>query len=241
MNTRVALITGAAARLGAATARELHAHGWNVVIHCRRSADTARQLAAELDTHRPDSVRVIEADLARNEDIDRLATEAVTCFGRLDALVNNASSFYPTPAGRISASDWDDLFAANARAPLFLSQALTPALRKHQGAIINMADIHGLAPLREHTVYCMAKAALIMMTRSLALELAPAIRVNAIAPGAILWPEKQPDLEQQERIMSGIPAQRLGTPEDIARSVRFLLDSPYITGQVLSVDGGRQL
>lgn len=239
---KVALITGSAERLGAATARTLHARGWNVLIHYRSKANAATALADSLNQQRPDSARTLHADLAKQEELEALARQAVATWQRLDALINNASSFYPTPLGNSRQQDWDDLFASNARAPFFLSQALIPALAQQRGSIINMIDIHASRPLQQHSLYCMAKAALLMMTKAMARELAPNIRVNGIAPGAILWPNATPDSATQERILAGIPMGQLGSPDDIARSIVFLLeDAPYITGQILAVDGGRSL
>lgn len=240
---RVVLITGAAQRLGAATARLLQARGWRVLLHYRDSAGAADALAATLNAARTDSCRTIAADLARDDDIARLASAATGAWGRVDALVNNASSFYPTPLGKATPAQWDDLFASNARAPFFLAQALLPALRAQRGAIVNLLDIHASRPLAGHTLYCMAKAAHLMLTQSLAKEMAPEVRVNGVAPGAILWPSSgEPDSAAQARILAGIPLQRLGTPEDIAHTIAFLLEeAPYITGQVLAVDGGRSL
>jgi pteridine reductase len=240
---KVALITGAAVRLGAATARHLHTHGWSILVHCRQSREKAEELAAELNVHRANSCHVLQADLANDDDMTWLAQESRHVWGRVDALINNASSFYPTPVGSITSHDWNDLFSSNARAPLFLAQALAPELKSRQGAIINLIDIHAERPLSQHTVYCMAKAALAMQTQSLAKELAPDIRVNGVAPGAILWPGSgNITQEQQEEILAGIPLQRRGTPDDIARTIRFLLEeAPYITGQIIAVDGGRSL
>lgn len=240
---RVVLITGAARRLGAAATRLLHGRGWRIALHCRDSRAAADALAEELNALRADSCRVLQADLARDDDLARLAREAVTAWGRLDALVNNASSFYPTPVSEATPAQWDDLFASNARAPFFLAQALLPALRDSRGAIVNLLDIHAERPLRNHSLYCMAKAANRMLVESLATELAPAVRVNGIAPGAILWPPQGgPDAAAQARVLAGIPMGRLGTPEDIAGTIAFLLeDAPYITGQVIAVDGGRSL
>jgi pteridine reductase len=238
---KVILVTGSAQRLGAATVREFHRRGWRVLIHCRRSQEAADALATELNAQRPDSARVLSAALNQFPAIQRLAAEAVSSWGRLDALVNNASSFFPTPVDTATPEQWHDLFSSNAEAPFFLAQALLPALRESRGSIINMADIHASRPLAGHTLYCMAKAALLMMTKSLARELAPDIRVNAIAPGAILWPEHA-DTAMQEKILANIPLGHCGTPEDIARAIAFLvIDSPYITGQILAVDGGRSL
>ncbi len=240
---KVVLITGAAQRLGAATARNLHQRGWRILLHCRHSREKAEELAAELNVKRASSCHVLQADLALDKDINQLAAEAVAVHSRLDALVNNASSFYPTPVGAASAADWDDLFSSNARAPFFLSQALAPALAKYQGSIVNLLDIHAERPLAGHTIYCMAKAAQAMMTQSLAKELAPDVRVNGVSPGAILWPGNgEPDAATQERMLAGIPLQRRGEPADIANTIAFLLeDAPYVTGQIIAVDGGRSL
>ncbi|MDQ8037798.1 MAG: pteridine reductase [Pedobacter sp.] len=241
-DSKVVLITGAAQRLGAHTARALHKRGWRVLVHYRQSREKADELAAELNAQRSASCAVLQADLARDEDIAALATAAQAQWLRVDALVNNASSFYPTPVGEATAENWDDLFSSNARAPFFLAQALAPELARRQGAIVNMLDIHAERPLREHTLYCMAKAAALMMTQSLARELAPAIRVNGIAPGAILWPSSGSNVAMQEKVLAGIPLQRLGEPADIANTIAFLLDdAPYITGQIIAVDGGRSL
>jgi pteridine reductase len=240
---RVVLITGAAQRLGAATARLLQARGWRILLHYNQSREKAAELAAELNAQRPDCCRLLQADLARNTDVARLAQEAGAAWQRVDALVNNASAFYPTPIGEVTAAQWDELFASNARAPLFLAQALRPALQQQRGTIVNLLDIHAQRPLRGYTVYCMAKAAHAMLTRALAQELAPEIRVNGIAPGAILWPSSgAPDAEAQATVLAGIPLGRLGEPADIARTIAFLLeDAPYITGQIIAVDGGRSL
>jgi pteridine reductase len=242
-DSRVVLITGAAQRLGAATARLLHTRGWRILLHYNQSRERAAQLAAELNAQRADSCRLLQADLAQDVDVARLAQEAVNTWQRVDALINNASAFYPTPVGDITAAQWDELFASNARAPLFLAQALRPALQKQQGGIVNLLDIHAQRPLLGYTVYCMAKAAHAMLTQALAKELAPEIRVNGIAPGAILWPSSGvPDAEAQAAVLAGIPLRRLGEPGDIARAIAFLLeDAPYITGQIIAVDGGRSL
>lgn len=242
-NTKTVLITGAAQRLGANTAKFLHNRGWRILLHCRHSREQADALAKKLNEEHADSCHVLVADLGNDTDIKKLVSDVKKITPTLDALINNASSFYPTPIGSVTPQQWDDLFSSNTRAPFFLAQAFSPMLRERQGSIINMLDIHAKSPLKEHTVYCMAKAALAMMTLSLAKELAPHIRVNGIAPGAILWPsEGEPDMTTQEKILQGIPLQRLGTPDDIARSIAFLLeDAPYITGQILAVDGGRGL
>lgn len=240
-DAKVVLVTGSAQRLGAATVREFHRRGWRVLIHCRHSRHAADALAAELNHMRIDSARVLVADLADHQQVLQLAVAAANSWGRLDALVNNASSFYPTPIGETTQAQWRDLFSSNAEAPFFLAQALTPALEKQQGCIINMVDIHASRPRAEHTIYCMAKAALLMMTKSLAKELAPRVRVNGVAPGAILWPEGANEAMQQ-KILEHIPMGHCGSPEDIARTIAFLvMEAPYVTGQIIAVDGGRSL
>lgn len=242
MNTSpVALITGGAKRIGACTARTFHNAGYRVIIHYNRSALEASQLCDELNHHRSNSSVCIQADLSDMTQLAPLAQTVLDQFGQLDVLVNNASSFYPTPIGNIELSHWQNLFATNCQVPLFLSQLLVPSLVQTQGAIINMTDIHAQRPLRNHTVYCMAKSALITMTQSLAKELAPQIRVNAVSPGAILWPESTLNENDKEHILSEIPLSRIGTPQDIANTVLFLAQSPYITGQILAVDGGRSV
>lgn len=236
----VALITGAARRIGASVARDLHQAGYAVLLHHRRSAAEAQALAADLNQATPGSAAVQALDLVV-EDPAILVQACLDHFGRLDALVNNASSFYPTPIGQITPEAWNDLVGSNARGPLFLAQAAARELARQQGAIVNISDIHARAPLAGHTAYVMAKAAQDMMTRSLARELAPEVRVNAVAPGAILWPEAGLEEEEKAALIRSTPLQRRGRPEDIARAVRFLLESPYITGQILAVDGGRSL
>ncbi|HEB82000.1 MAG TPA: pteridine reductase [Gammaproteobacteria bacterium] len=239
---KVALITGAAKRIGAVTTRALHATGYNVVIHCRLSQQAANELAAELNALRADSARVIQADL-NDETIYNLAIEqAYQCWQRLDLLVNNASSFYPTPLGKISLSDWDNLVNSNMKAPLFLAQAAMPYLNAVNGNIVNMLDIHGMRPMKDHTVYCAAKAGLAMITQSLAKEMGPAVRVNGVAPGAILWPENDMPEHTKTLILERTVLKRPGTPEDIAKTIVFLArDADYITGQVIAVDGGRSI
>ena len=238
----VALITGSARRIGAAIARTLHAAGYDLALHCWHSRAELDALAAELEARRPDSTLVLQADLAEFDRLPELVARTIGRFGRLDALVNNASSFEPTPIGTTTPAQWDALFASNARAPFFLSQAAAPHLAAAHGAIVNLTDIYGERPLREHTVYCMAKAALIMMTKSLALELGPDVRVNAVSPGAILWPEDDHDAGKQQAMLARTPLARTGTPEEVAEAVRWLLqDAHYSTGQVLHLDGGRLL
>lgn len=238
----VALITGAARRLGAETARALHAAGLNVVVHYQRSAAEADALAQTLNRQRPDSALALPADLHRVSNCQKLIAETVARWGRLDALVNNASGFYPTPLAELTEAQWDDLSGSNLKAPLFLAQAAAPHLAKTGGCIINMVDANLARPLRDHPAYLAAKAGLAMLTRALAKDLAPAVRVNGIAPGAILWPAAEPGAEDKQAILAGIPLGRLGTPADIAGAIRFLVcDAPYITGQILAVDGGRSL
>ena len=239
-----ALITGGARRIGAHVARRLHGEGWRVLIHCRHSRTEADALAAELNADRPGSATVISGDLADPDACTAVAEQAIAVHGRLDLLVNNASSFYPTPVGSITADQFDDLMASNLRAPVFLAQAAAPALRAARGAIINLADIHGQRPLADHPVYCAAKAGLIMLTRVLAKDLAPEVRVNAIAPGSILWPEGPggADPAAQQAILDTTPLARQGAPDDIAGALLYLVrDAPFVTGQVLAVDGGRGL
>lgn len=238
----VALVTGAARRIGAAIARRLHAAGYDLALHCRRSREELAQLAGELERARPGSVLTLRADLAEFDRLPELVAHTFGRFGRLDALVNNASAFYPTPLGTTTPAQWDELFASNARAPFFLAQAAAPHLRAARGAIVNLTDLYADRPLRQHTVYCMAKAALAMLTRSLAVELAPEVRVNAVAPGAILWPEDEGNTEAQKAMLARTPLGRTGTPEEVAEAVRWLLqDAHYSTGQTLLLDGGRTL
>ncbi|HET7687675.1 MAG TPA: pteridine reductase [Candidatus Macondimonas sp.] len=236
------LVTGAARRIGAAIARGLHARGARVMIHYCHAAEPAHALVAELNAVRPDSADWHAADLRDTAQLEALAETAWSRWGRLDGVVHNASTFYPTAVGATTLAQWDDLMGTNLRAPYFLTQALAPALRASGGSVVNLVDIHAIQPLKDHPVYCAAKAGLVMLTRSLARELAPEVRVNAVAPGAILWPERPMSTEVRERIVERIALKRSGMPEDIARTVAFLLlDAPYITGQVLAVDGGRSL
>jgi pteridine reductase len=238
----VALITGSARRNGEALARRLHAEGYDLALHYRGSAEEMRALAAELEAVRAGSVLTLQADLAEFDHLPELVANAVGRFGRLDALVNNASSFLPTPLGTVTPVQWDALFASNARAPFFLAQAAAPHLKASKGAIVNLVDIYAERPLRDHPVYCMAKAALVMATQSLALELAPDVRVNAIAPGAILWVENETSDARQQAMLARTPLARSGTPAEVAEAVRWLLrDATYTTGQVVRLDGGRML
>jgi len=241
---QAALVTGGARRLGATMVRALHAAGADVVIHCNRSRADADRLAAELDAVRPGSAQVVAGDLRDPATCERVAAEAVDALGRLDVLVNNASTFYPTAIGSIDAEAFDDLVGSNLRAPLFLSQAAAPALHEAAGCIVNMADIHGLRPRDGYPVYCATKAGLVMLTRSLARELAPRVRVNAIAPGSILWPEGAAAAGESERaeVVAATPLGRQGRPEDISAALLYLVTgAPFVTGQVLPVDGGRGL
>jgi pteridine reductase len=240
----VALITGAARRIGAVIAQTLHQQGYNIVLHYNNSQVAAEKLAAELNQQRHNSCTVFAANLSDLKQIDTLATHAMSQWQRIDLLINNASSFYPTPLTAATEQQWDDLFASNSKGPYFLSQALASTLKKHRGSIINIADIHTGQPLRDHSIYCMAKAANRMMTKSLAKELAPDVRVNGIAPGAIMWPEKRATLsaQQKQNIVAKTPLNRTGAPEDIAQLAHFLAaKASYITGEVIAVDGGRKL
>ncbi|KRA76008.1 pteridine reductase [Lysobacter sp. Root667] len=243
----VALITGSAKRIGAAIARALHADGYDLALHYRDSGQAMAALAAELEGLRPGSTLTLQADLAEFDRLPELVAHTVGRYGRLDALVNNASGFAPTPIGSATPTQWDALFASNARAPFFLAQAAAPHLKLAHGAIVNMVDIYAERPLRDHSLYCMAKAALAMATRALALELAPDVRVNAVAPGAILWPEPgaggaDKDEAAKAAMLARTPLGRTGSAEEIAEAVRWLLrEARYTTGQVLRVDGGRLL
>lgn len=239
---RVALVTGAARRVGACIARRLHADGYDVALHARRSLDELGAVARELDAARPGSTHTLVADLDDAGAPQALVDGVLARFGRLDALVNNASTFHRTPVGSITLADWDGLFASNARAPLFLAQAAADALRTGRGAIVNIVDIYAERPLPGFSVYCMAKAALGAMTLALARELAPDVRVNGVAPGAVLWPENGDDYARRDELVARTPLARTGSPEDIAGAVAWLLhDAPFVTGQILRVDGGRSL
>lgn len=239
---KVALVTGAARRIGAAIAVTLHAAGARVVVHYRESQTEAEELVASLNAVRADSATALRADLARDNGPEELIESVVGWSDRLDILVNNASSFYPTPLGDIGADDWADLVGSNMRAPLFLTQAATPYLRTTCGNVINIVDIHARRPLRDHHVYGAAKAGLAMLTRSLAKDLAPQVRVNGIAPGAIAWPEDGMTESVKKSIVDQIPLGRTGEPADIANAVLFLVrDATYVTGQVIPIDGGRSI
>lgn len=240
--TRKALITGAAARIGAVVTRTLHARGCDVLVHCHASVERATALADELNAQRPHSAAVVSADLSQPEGIDRLVEAGLNFAGRLDVLVNNAARFYPTVVGETAPFEWDDLLNSNLRGAYFLCQGLLQPLRQAGGAIINILDVHARRPMKGHAVYSIAKAGLQMMTLSLAQELGPLVRVNGVAPGAILWPEHQGSEAARQAILARTVLQRLGEPADIASAVAYLaLDAPYVTGQVLAVDGGRSL
>jgi pteridine reductase len=242
LRDQVVLITGGARRVGAEIARALHAAGANLLIHYRSSAAAAVSLADEFNRIRPHSAAIHAAHLSSSDAPDKLVAATLLEFGRLDVLINNASSFYPTPVGQITQPQWDDLIGSNLKAPLFLSQAAAPSLRAQRGLIINMIDIHALRPLKAHPVYCAAKAGLAMLTRSLARELGPEVRVNGIAPGPVLWPEGDIEESLKREIIGKTALKRHGTPQDIARTALFLAkDAPYITGQIIAVDGGRSI
>lgn len=241
-NNRTALITGSARRIGAAIARQLHAIGFNIIIHHRNSQSDAKVLCADLNALRANSACSLSADLSDLNALNQFADSALKAFGNINVLINNASSFYPTPLGATSEADWDDLLGSNLKAPFFLAQRLAPELKKQHGCIINMADIHAERPLKNHTLYCCAKAGNVMLTKSLARELAPDIRVNGIAPGAILWPEQALAADEKNQIVERTALKRAGSEQDIVDTVCFLIDqSSYITGQIISVDGGRTL
>ena len=239
---KVVLITGAAKRIGAALARGFHAQGARVAIHYHRSAEPAESLRDEFNRTRANSAISIPADLLNSEKLSGIVDQVVAAFGQLDVLINNASTFYPTPLGSITLHQWDDLIGTNLKAPLFLSQAAAPHLRNANGLIINIVDIHAQRPLPEHPVYVTAKAGLAMLTRSLARELGPEVRVNGIAPGPILWPDRGLDEGVKQEIISKTLLKRTGNPDDIVRSALFFAkDATYVTGQILAVDGGRSV
>jgi pteridine reductase len=239
---KTVLITGGARRVGAAIARMLHGAGANLVVHYRKSATDAEALAAEMNAARAKSAAIFQADLLDLAKLPALVEFTVRSFGTLDVLVNNASTFYATKLGEITPQAWDDLLGSNLKVPMFLSQAAAPALKKSSGLIINIVDIHALRPLRNYTVYCTAKAGLHMLTRSLAKELGPQIRVNGISPGPVMWPEHGGDEAARAKIIQRTILQKMGTPEDIARTALFFAaQAPFITGQILAVDGGRSV
>jgi pteridine reductase len=239
---RWALVTGAAKRIGAVIARTLHANGANVAIHYLSSAAAADEVAADLNAQRPDSAFTVSADVRDVRALEQMAKRVLDRTKRLDILVNNASSFYPTRIGTITNEQWHDLVDSNLKAPLFLSQAVLPALRTARGVIVNIVDVHAQRPLRDHPVYGAAKAGLAMLTRSLAKDLGPDVRVNGVSPGAILWPDEGMSEALRTAIIKQTALKRSGEPEDIAAAVLFLVrDAPYVTGQILAVDGGRSV
>ena len=239
---RQALVTGAARRIGACIATSLHQRGCNVFLHYHSSSESVTELAERLNTLRPESAFTVQADLGKDEDIQRLAAEVRAGFGSLDLLVNNASRFFPTVIGSTTTTQWDELMDSNLRGPYFLTQALLTELATAGGSVVNLLDVHAVKPMHGHAVYCMAKAGLQMMTLAMAKDLGPQVRVNGVAPGAILWPEHDCSTEEQQKILKKTVMGRAGKPEDIASAVVYLgLDAPYVTGQVLAVDGGRSL
>ena len=240
-NTKVALITGAAKRIGATLSRTLHAQGYNLILHYRSSSADADLLLSELNEIRPDSVIKLQADLNDMEAVHKLAQSAISQWGGIDLLINNASSFYPTPIENSTQEQWDELINSNLRAPYFLCSALANTLKESKGCIINMIDIHAQRGLPGHPIYSIAKAGLQMMTLSLAKELAPSVRVNGVSPGPILWPEADLSEGQKQTILNQTLLNRTGSPDDLAEAVLYLSKAPFVTGQILSVDGGKSL
>lgn len=237
-----ALVTGGAKRIGATIAETLHNNGFNVAIHYNSSSDSAEQLCAQFNAKKQDSSIAIGADLLDQSSLENLIPSLIEKTKRLDVLVNNASTFYPTPIEKIVLEDWENLFGTNLKAPLFLSKYAAKYLRQSRGTIINIIDIHSKKPLKDHPIYGSAKSGLAMLTRSLASDLAPAVRVNGISPGLILWPENNPSDQVKNNILQQIPLKKIGTSEDIANCVLFLIeDAPYITGEIIAVDGGRSM
>jgi pteridine reductase len=244
VKNKVILVTGGARRVGAAVCCKLHAQGANLMVHYRSSQNDAQMLRQALEQDRLDSVEIMQADLLNIDQLPDLIEETIRRFGKLDALVNNASSFFPTPIGQLCEEAWVDLIGSNLKAPLFLSQAAVPYLEKRHGCIVNIVDVHVEQPLKNYVIYNAAKGGLAALTRSLALELAPLIRVNGVSPGPILWPEHEEWLDKSLRkeIIDRTLLKRMGEPEDIAKAVSFLItDAPYITGQIIAVDGGRSI
>ncbi len=237
---KVAIITGGARRIGRTVALELHKENIDIVLHYRNSAQDAAELANELNASRENSCVLVQGELNDETVLEKIITTAIEHFGRLDILVNNASSFYPTPIEKITDGQWNDLFASNLKAPAFLCKYATPELRKNNGCIVNIIDVYANRPLANHPIYCAAKAGLQSLTKSLAADLAPDIRVNGVSPGAILWPEDDSGVAPQEVLLKRIPMNRLGDPNDIAQTIVFLsCKAPYITGQIIAVDGGK--
>ena len=244
MQGKVVLVTGGAKRVGAAICRRLHAAGASLAVHYRSSTEEALALCDELNALRPESATAFQSDLLDLNALPQLVSGVTEKFGRLDALVNNASSFYATPLAEVDERQWNDLLGTNLRAPLFLAQAAAAELRRRHGCIVNIADIHAERPMRGHLLYSVAKAGLVALTRALAQEMAPQVRVNAVAPGVIMWPENAAwmDEEQRRKIVAHTLLKREGEPDDIARTVAFLIqDAPYVTGQIIAVDGGRSV
>jgi pteridine reductase len=244
LTNKVVLITGGAKRVGAAICRELHAHGASLMIHYNKSQTEARALQAELNLQRTNSVAIIQGDLLNIAIMSNLVAETVNQFGKLDVLINNASSYYPTEIGKITEENWHDLVGSNLKAPMFLAQAAATELRKNHGSIVNITDMHIERPKKGYVVYSVAKAGLVTLTKSLAHELSPEVRVNAVAPGPVQWPENNPQFDEvyRQRVISQTLLKKIGEPQDIAKAVKFLVaDAPFITGHVLAVDGGRSL
>lgn len=244
LENKVVLITGGAKRVGAAICRELHAHGAQLMIHYNTSIQEARALQAELNLQRANSVAIIQGDLLNTAVLPSLVGETVQHFGKLDVLINNASTYYPTEIGHINEENWQDLMGSNLKAPMFLAQAAAAELRKNHGCIINITDMHIERPKKGYIIYSVAKAGLVTLTKSLAQELSPEVRVNAVAPGPVQWPENNPQFDEvyRQRVISQTLLKRIGEPQDIAKAVKFLVvDAPFITGHVLAVDGGRSL
>jgi len=241
---KVVFITGGAKRVGAAICRMLHAEGFNLMVHYNSSLNEARALQDELNSQRPLSVEIIQGDLLNIAAIPSLMTDTISHFGRLDVLINNASTYYPSEIGEIDESKWHDLMGSNLKAPLFLSQAAAPELRKNHGCIVNITDMHVERPKKGYIIYSVAKAGLVTLTKSLAHELSPEVRVNAVAPGPVQWPESNPQFDEtyRQRVVSQTLLKRVGEAEDVAKAVKFLIaDAPFITGHILAVDGGRSL
>lgn len=244
LQNKVVLITGGAKRVGATICRELHAHGANLMIHYNTSKQEAKALQAELNLQRADSVSIIQGNLLNMAVVSSLISETTKRFDKLDILINNASTYEPTDIGNINEENWHDLVGSNLKAPMFLAQAAAPTLKKHHGCIINITDMHIENPKKGYVVYSVAKAGLVTLTKSLANELSPEVRVNAVAPGPVLWPENNPQFDEvyRQRVISQTLLKRVGEPTDVAKAVKFLAaDAPFITGHVLTVDGGRSL
>ncbi|MCX7186452.1 MAG: pteridine reductase [Methylophilaceae bacterium] len=241
---KVVLITGGAKRVGAAICRSLHAEGYTMMIHYKSSFHEAQALQAELNLHRADSAAIVHGDLLDIENIPKLVSATISQFGRLDVLINNASTYYASELGDIDESKWHDLMGSNLKAPLFLSQAATTELRKNHGCIVNITDMHVERPKKGYIIYSVAKAGLVTLTKSLAHELSPEVRVNAVAPGPVQWPESNPQFDEvyRQRVINQTLLKRVGEAEDVAKAVKFLIaDAPFITGHVLAVDGGRSI